>query len=325
MPRRLLPFVVIVAVSALALASFTWPAGRLAPRDVPVGIVGPAPAPLPDGYDVHRYVSTADARAAIADRTIYGAVSARTLFIATAASPAVAATLREAAPGLDVVDVVPAPAGDPRTVTLSSLTLPLMLVGIVSAILAMLTATTVRRRLAILATGAMGAGVFGALYTHTWLDALPGSWPAIGAAVALVVLAVSATVTGLASHLGRPGIGLGAVLMMLVGNPWSGITSAPELLPAPAGAIGQLLPAGAGGNLLRSVAFFDGRGGTEHVVVLGAWVAVGLTLVATAAARRRVPALHAAPAMTQAATSFLSLRRGAARSIRASSSSARAR
>jgi hypothetical protein len=45
---------------------------------------------------------------------------------------------------------------------------------------------------------------------------------------------------------GRAGAALGALLMILVGNPLSGVSSAPELLPAPAGTIGQLLPPGAG-------------------------------------------------------------------------------
>jgi hypothetical protein len=37
--------------------------------------------------------------------------------------------------------------------------------------------------------------------------------------------------------------------------------------------IGQLLPPGAGGNLLRSTGFFDGAGGAEHLTVLAVWAA----------------------------------------------------
>jgi hypothetical protein len=291
------PFIILATVVTLVLAVFTWPAGSMEPRDLPVGVVGPVPAMLSQGdaFDVHRYGDEAEARAAIADREVYGALSGRTLLVATAASPAVAAGLQAAAPGAEVVDVVPATASDPRTGTLSALAMPLMLIGIVTAVLALFTATTLGRRLGLLAAGATATGVVGALYTQTWLDALPGSWAAIAGAIGLVVLAVSATVLGLASHLGRPGIGLGALLMMLIANPWSGVASAPELLPEPAGAIGQLLPAGAGGNLLRSVAFFDGAGASGHLVVLGAWAAIGLTLLATAALRRRQPAPHGAP------------------------------
>ena len=91
---------------------------------------------------------------------------------------------------------------------------------------------------------------------------------------------------GLAALGGRAGAAAGALLMVLVGNPLSGVSSAPELLPVPAGAIGQLLPPGAGGSLLRSTAFFDGAGATAPLTVLAAWVALGLALSWLAALRR---------------------------------------
>ena len=44
-PRALMAVVVLVPVLAgLALAAFAWPAARLAPRDLPVGVVAPAAA-----------------------------------------------------------------------------------------------------------------------------------------------------------------------------------------------------------------------------------------------------------------------------------------
>ena len=297
MPRPIVPLLILTAVITLAVAAFTWPAARQSPHELPIGVVGATPAALadPDAFDVHRYADDAAARRAISDREVYGAVSGPRLYIATAASPAVAGALQQAARGAEVVDVVPPAPSDPRGATLGALALPLMLIGIVTAILSVFMAPTLRRKLVVIGGGATLAGVIGALLTQTWLDALPGPWLGIAGAVALVVAAVAATVTGLAANLGRPGIGVGAVLMMLVANPWSGIASAPELLPEPAGAIGQLLPAGAGGNLLRSVAFFDGAGGLEHLLVLAVWLVAGLSLLAIAALRRREPATaHAA-------------------------------
>lgn len=79
--------------------------------------------------------------------------------------------------------------------------------------------------------------------------------------------------------LGLRGIGLGLLLMVFVANPLSGVGSAPELLPEPVGAIGQLMPPGAGGNLLRSTGFFDGAAAGERVAVLLAWVLGGLALL----------------------------------------------
>ncbi len=218
------------------------------------------------------------------------------MFVATGASPAVAAALRSAAPRATVVDLAPGTERDPRASTLASLALPLTLLGIVVALLAFYTARTARERVGLILGAATVSGLLGALYAQTVLDALPGAWLAIAGVVTLTVAAIAAFVAGLASHVGRPGIGIGAVLMMLVANPWSGITSAPHLLPEPAGTIGQLLPTGAAGNLLRSVAYFDGAAAGPYLVVLGAWAVAGLALIATAALRRRgAVAPHAAP------------------------------
>ena len=75
--------------------------------------------------------------------------------------------------------------------------------------------------------------------------------------------------------------------MVFVGNPFSAVNSAPEVLPQPVGAIGQLMPPGAGANLLRSTGFFDGAGGGTHLAVLAAWALAGLACLAVAAARSR--------------------------------------
>jgi hypothetical protein len=72
------------------------------------------------------------------------------------------------------------------------------------------------------------------------------------------------------------GVVLAALAVFLLGNPLSGLTSAPELLPQPWGAVGQFLPPGAGGTLLRSVAFFDGAGAAAAGWVLGAWAGAEL-------------------------------------------------
>ena len=79
--------------------------------------------------------------------------------------------------------------------------------------------------------------------------------------------------------LDRAGLALGAIVVFLVGNALSGVASAPELLPQPWGEVGQWLPIGAGGTLLRSVAYFDGNGGLVAAGVLGAYALVGLVLV----------------------------------------------
>jgi hypothetical protein len=110
------------------------------------------------------------------------------------------------------------------------------------------------------------------------------------AAIALFVL-------GLHSLAGTAGLGLGAATVLLLGNPLSGLASAPELLPSGWGSLGQLLPPGATGSLLRSVSWFDGAGAGAPLLVLTAWSAVGLALLGAGAlaARRRRPEQLPAP------------------------------
>ena len=239
---------------------------------------------------MHRYRDAAAARAGIRDREVYGAFVAApggvTLMTASAASPVVAQLLREAAgEAAQVRDVVPTTADDPRGVALAAVALPLVIGGIVTGVLSGLIAPLGRRQVGLLLAGAVLAGVVAVAILQAWLGVIGGSWLANVGALSLAVLAIAATVAGLQALLGPPGIAIAALLMVLIGNPFSGIASAPELLSRPAGTIGQLMPPGAAGNLLRSTAFFDGAAAVGHAAVLAAWALFGLGALAVAARR----------------------------------------
>ncbi|MGZ2361090.1 ABC transporter permease [Streptomyces sp. 372A] len=313
--RRLLVVVLLVPlVVTLALWAFTWPAARTAPRDLPVGIAGTAPAAdrlqqrfeERDGaFDVHRYGSEAAARAAIEDRTVYGAVVVTAegpeLLTASAGGTVVAQLLREAvtagAPAgseVPVTDVVSAPAADPRGAVLGASLLPLAIAGVAAgAAVTLLRLRGARAGVALLGV-AVVVGLLATAVTDSWLGALTGDWWSEAGTIALIVLAVGAPVAGLAALLGTPGIGIGSLLMVLLGNPFSGVTSAPELLPRPVSVIGRLLPPGAGGSALRSVAFFDGAAAAVPALTLGVWAALGLVAVLVGG-RRRTAADTTAP------------------------------
>jgi hypothetical protein len=305
--------VLIPALVALALWAFAWPAARTAPRDVPIGIAGPASATAQlergfeqreGAFDVHRYDDEAAARTAIKDRVVYGAVVVTDegphLLTASAGSPAVAQLLREAvtaqAPAgaaVPVTDVVPTPAGDPRGSALGASILPLALAGVAAGAVV----TVMRLRGTRAATALIGAsalvGITATALADSWLGVLTGSWWAEAGVLGLTVLAVGSTVAGLAALIGTPGLALGGLLMVLLGNPFSGAASAPELLPEPAGAIGQWLPPGAAASLLRSVAYFDGNGAGGAVLALSLWAGLGLVAVLLGGRRGRKPAAAA--------------------------------
>lgn len=72
--------------------------------------------------------------------------------------------------------------------------------------------------------------------------ALQGSYWTNAAAIGFALVAITAPIVGLRSLIGPPGIGIGAVLMMLVANPISAATMPVEFLLSPWGAIGQWFP-----------------------------------------------------------------------------------
>jgi hypothetical protein len=290
-PPALIAIVIIPVLVAIALLTFAWPAANLEPRDLPFGLAGPVQAIAPfqerleareGAFDVRRYDDQASASEAIEDREIYGAIVAApdgpTLLTGSAASPTVAALLREvfAGPRVTVEDVVPADPDDPRGAAFSSMVLPLVLAGIVSGVIITLLGRPGLGAIGILGAAAALSGLVTVAMVQGWLGIIEGPWLLNAAVLSLGVLAIASVVTGLAALIGPAGIGVAALLMVFVGNAWSGIGSAPELLPQAAGVIGQLLPPGASGRLLRSTAFFDGAGAIGPLAVLLVWIALGL-------------------------------------------------
>jgi hypothetical protein len=291
----LLPLMIVLAVLA-----FAWPAARIAPRHLPVGIVGTAGTSEqvvagldrsdPGGFDVRRYADEASARAAIQHRDIYGAFAVSrggiTVLEASAASPSVAQLLSTVGQHLGssrpaVSDVVPLSAGDPRGLVLPSALLPMTICGVImaSVIGLVLGFRPAWRQIMALIVVSAAAGLGAYLIAQGFLGALPHEAVATWAALSLIVLAIGATTAGLIALIGAAGLGLGILLMIFIGNPFSGVTSAPELLPAPVGAIGQWLPPGAGASLLRSTAYFGGHGAVGHLTVLLVWIAAGLAAI----------------------------------------------
>jgi hypothetical protein len=292
----------VVAVQALLVGLFAWPAANAQPRDLPVVVAGPAPAAeqfagrlraeRPGAFDVTAVPDAPAADQALRDREAYAAFflapDGLALHTASAASPTVAQLLTQAAGQLGgstgqqvrVTDVVPTHADDPRGAGFAAGFLPLAITSLILGTVLTVAVPGRRGRLFGVVAYAVLAGLVGALVLQQWLGVLPEHYLANAAAIGLFALAAGAAVAGLGSVLGYPGLGLGALLVFLVGNPLSGLNAAPELLPQPWGEVGQWLPVGAGGSVLRSAAYFDWAGAAGPVAILAGYAVVGLTLVA---------------------------------------------
>lgn len=312
--QMLIVSLALPAVIATAVLVFAWPTARLHPRDLPVGVVGSGrgsqalvdrlTTTSPGSFDFHLYATDSAARTAIREREIYGAftVTLRRVEVleTTAASPAVAQLLStigtkltaaanlqaasqdQPAVRLTTRDVVPLASADPKGAVLSAALLSLTICSIIvaAAIGVLVKLRPAWRQFAALAvvSAVAAGGVY--LVAQTFLGALPHDGAADWASIALTLLAMSAGTAGLVALIGVPGLGLAAVLMVFVGNPFSGAGSAPDLLPTAVNHIGQWLPPGAGANLLRSTAYFHGNGATGHVGVLVTWIVLGFAAIA---------------------------------------------
>ncbi|SIS20477.1 ABC-2 transporter permease [Williamsia sterculiae] len=302
-PRKLVALVVGVGILLGAMiTAFALPAARSAPHHIPIAVVGSEAQSaqvgrqLP-GFDVTAYPSVGAARTAIEHRDVYAAITVTghdvTTTVASAASPTVATTVTGIGQKLAGAtgkaahndDIRSFPAKDPKGTGLAAGALPLALGGWIGAMVIMLLLRGSGERL----LAAAGVAVIGGLSAVAVLRFLVGTfdhgyWTTAGAGM-LGIGATSMMVLGLRELFGSKGLAVAAVLLIFLGNPLSGLSSAPEMLPTPWGRIGQLLPPGATGSLLRDMSFFDGNAITGPIIVLACWLLGGLALYGIGARR----------------------------------------
>jgi hypothetical protein len=298
----------VLIIQFLFVTAYSWPASDSGPRNLPVAITGPSAAVVqvtgkisdadPGAFTFITAPSPTAARDDITSRLTYGAIivgpggDQPRVLVASGAGPAVASVLTDVGLRLagqpttprDVTDIVPASKPDSS----GAFGFTVLMVMLTSLIAGAILTTRVRRqdhRLLAVVVFSIAGGLIVSGVAHTWLGTLPGNYLVIASVVGLGELAIVAGVSGLAQlgrRFGKPlyGIALGYGLFMLIGNPFSGINSAPQMLPGSWGTIGQSLPTGAVGTLLRSVAYFDGARSAGPWAVLGVWAGIGLLLLA---------------------------------------------
>jgi len=291
------------AILVVMLALFILPSLKSGPHDLPLGLIGdPAAtgkveqaleAAAPGAWVIESYDSADDLAEAIRDRSVVGGLVATAdridALVASAGSTAISGALTATATALAgtlgttvaVTDVVPLPAGDPTGVGIGGLAFPLVFGGIVPvAAFRALFPRHAGWRYAGLAGFAVVGGVIVAAVLRFWFGSIEGAfWPVAGA-MALGIAGLALPLAGFQELFGGKGFTIAAASMMFLGNPFAGIATTGAWLPAGVGLLGQLLPPGATGTLVRSVAYFGAAGGLAAGLTLAAWVAVGILLAA---------------------------------------------
>lgn len=307
-PKKLIGIVLgLVVVLTLMLLAFAAPALHSGPEDLPLAVSGPeqgvsrVTAALeersPGTFDVTTYDSADEAADAIRDREAIGgiAVDRSGVTIQTAGGAGASHTqlltgvgsgLEQSGQEVEFTELAATTDDDPSTIAVSTLGMPLVFGGMATAALLLLgyRGPTGARFGGAAALALLGGFTVAAILQFGF-GAFDGPYWQISLGIAAGIFAISSVVLGLGALMGAPGIGVGAVTMLFVANPLSGLASGPEWLPQPWGEIGQYLPVGAAGSLIRSVAYFDGGGAMRPLLVLLVWMVAGLGLAALGAAR----------------------------------------
>jgi hypothetical protein len=319
--------VVGALVVGVVLLAFLWPTTTSEAHNLPVSIVGQSAAvkavedALAEGSpDLVTFVEASDRAEAVAQieaRETTGAIILSDVpeVLTAPASSAVSAqilsgvaaqlqaqlTQRVAASGGDVsaalVTVTPVVAlseDDANGSGLIAAAFPIVLGGILGGILMSLLVVGVIRRLAGLAAFGIAAGVIFAAVMQGWMGILQGSFLLNALAMGLAVVATSAFIVGCTSLIGPPGIAVGAVLTMFIGNPLSAAAAPWQFIAEPFGAIGQFLVPGAANSLVRSLSYFPNADMTQQWLTLAGWAVLGVALALVghfrSTAAMRVPA-----------------------------------
>jgi hypothetical protein len=315
--RRLMVIIVgLAALVTLMLTAFALPSVNSGPHAVPVGVTGSQAATHSidtalddDQWHVTAYPDTTALTAAIQDRDVVGGLVVSDggieLYTASAGAPSATAALTAVADAVaerqhattTVHDLVPFTQDDPRGAGLSAAALPMILGSLFPAIV--LTRLFpghrgLRTRVAGVIAFSLVAGTAITAFLQFATGTVDGNFALTSLGLSLGMAALATTFIGLESLVGFAGIGIGSAVMMLMGNPLSALSTGPHWLPTGWSTLGQILPPGATGSLLRANAFFDGNGAATPALTLGAWVLGGLGLLLIADRKGSRGALRAA-------------------------------
>ncbi|MFZ3475094.1 hypothetical protein ACODT3_00490 [Streptomyces sp. 4.24] len=310
----------LAALITTMLCAFALPSLHSGPHRVPIGVTGPDDATKTlrqnadgDAWDIRPYPTAAALHDAVEDRDVAGGLDLTAhrvdVYTATAGGPSATSALTALGEGVaarqsiraTVHDLAPFTTDDPRGAGMTAALLPMIFGGIFPALI-LGSVFPGHRGLRTRIAGALlfslvaGAAIAAVLQFAT--HSVDGNYWLTALGLILGTAALSTTLLGLQARLGMAGFALGGALMMLLGNPLSGLATGPHWLPTGWATLGQLLPPGASGSLLRANAFFDGSGAGLPALTLAVWVGIGiaLALLADRRGRRARPAVRASVA-----------------------------
>src|ERR1700694_2838852 len=300
---RLLPPLVGGLAVMLALIGLIGTAIRdPKPHDIPVGLVGPAPAvhristsfgsAAPGAFKFTSYDSESAARAALDQRSVDGVLvlgsGTPRLILAGASGDGSTGVITGAftkafqaqGAAVTVETVHPFPAGDSHGLVLFFVVVAVLLATLVSqALLGVGNEARFGARLLVAVLYGALAGVTG-MASAAWIAGGYGSgfWTAAGL-MALASTAVGVVTAGSVRLLGGAGLGLAALVVVLLDLVSSGGPAGSQLLPDFYRWLAPWMPATQLYTSLRGALYFDGADLVNPLIGLVAWLVGGLVLM----------------------------------------------
>ncbi|MFV2118629.1 ABC transporter permease [Streptomyces sp. Act-28] len=301
----LLPAVIVLIIGSVFVSVYLAAFHAPRPHQLPVAVVGTTQQSrqtaaglehgLPGAFAVQHYSQEDAARAAVEDRTVYAAYLADAadgpeLLYAGANGPSVTSTVTEAFSSLAQADghtlapkdIVPAPAGDTRSMSVFYAAFGVVLAGYLFGMMTYQMAPRLRfrARMASLALFSVLGGVIVALLTGSLgFAALPGPFLGIAGIIALMAAAVGSATMAFMRLFGPAGMSLASVVLLILGNSTSGGTLPAAYLPDWLHPLSGVLPVGVGVRAIQGLSHFRDDGLTQGIVVLAVWTVLCAAVV----------------------------------------------
>jgi hypothetical protein len=246
----------------------------------------------PNGFAVREVGSAATATAAVRDRRVdaaYVAGATDTIYVARAASAIRANYLQGVFSQIDaetgrppsaVVDLLPLASGDAGT-GIFFFVFPLMMAGLIAAIVLLQLPTWGIGRRAIFVVGVGAAGALAEYLAVVGLHVLPGK-PLLLLYAFVLTQVYGQLMVGAAPLLKQYFLAFSLTLSMVLSVPSSGGTVPPDLLPGFFRDLNYLLPLAQGVKVTRGIAYFHDTGIAQATLVLVLWAALAAATVAIA-------------------------------------------
>jgi hypothetical protein len=251
----------------------------------------------PGGFDVTAVADARQARRAVLQRDAVAGYAAEgghpVLYVAQANGTSLEQTLAQGFTELaahdhrklTIRDVAPTVGKDRNGTTLVYLGVAWSVPGYILATTLLRAVTFDRRKKLMTIVGVSALFSVVGYLVGTWLNYLPEepTAPAIGFLLTMAVATFSAGIAPFTRQF-FPLVGMGLFIVLSV--PTSGVAPVP-LLPTFFQDLHAVMPLGNAVDALKGLLYFDGAGVLRPVLVLGAWIVAGITLLGLDAWRHR--------------------------------------